>query len=92
MMFDVVTSSQFKKDLKLVIKRRRNIEHLRTVVKTLASGEELAPKYRDHAMTANYIGFRECHIEPDWLLMYKIRLETRELYLFRTGTHSDLLS
>lgn len=91
-MFDIVASNQFKKDLKLAKKRGYNIEHLRTVVRRLANGEMLEAKYRDHIMTGDYIGFRECHVEPDWLLVYRIRWDVLELYLSRTGTHSDLLS
>ena len=91
-MFDVVASNQFKRDLKLAKKRGYNIENLREVVRKLASGEELEAKYRDHVMTGNYIGFRECHIAPDWLLIYRIDGNVLELYLSRTGTHADLLS
>ena len=91
-MFDVVASNQFKRDLKLAKKRGYNIETLREVVRKLANGEELEAKYRDHMMTGNYIGFRECHIAPDWLLIYRITENVLELYLSRTGTHSDLLS
>ena len=91
-MFDVVASNQFKRDLKLAKKRGYNIEILREVVRKLASGEELEAKYRDHMMTGNYIGFRECNIAPDWLLIYRINENVLELYLSRTGTHSDLLS
>ncbi len=91
-MFDIVASNQFKKDLKLAKKRGYNVEKLRAVVRKLASGEELEAKYRDHVMIGDYIGFRECHIEPDWLLIYRIKEEVLELYLSRTGTHSDLLS
>ena len=87
-MFDIVASNQFKKDLKLAKKRGYNVEKLRAVVRKLACGETLEAKYRDH----DYIGFRECHIEPDWLLIYRMKEEVLELYLFRTGTHSDLLS
>ncbi|MBQ9617419.1 MAG: type II toxin-antitoxin system YafQ family toxin [Oscillibacter sp.] len=91
-MFDVVASNQFKRDLKLAKKRGYNIETLREVVRKLANGEELEAKYRDHMMTGNYIGFRECHIAPDWVLIYRINENVLELYLSRTGTHSDLLS
>lgn len=91
-MFDIVASNQFKKDLKLAKKRGYNVEHLRNVIRRLANGETLEAKYRDHTMTGDYIGFRECHVEPDWLLVYRIRQDILELYLFRTGTHSDLLS
>ena len=91
-MFDIVASNQFKKDLKLAKKRGYRIDKLREVVRKLANGEELEAKYRDHVMIGDYIGFRECHIEPDWLLVYRIQENVLELYLFRTGTHSDLLS
>ena len=91
-MFDIVASNQFKRDLKLAKKRGYNIENLREVVRKLANGEELEAKYRDHVMTGNYIGFRECHIAPDWLLIYRIDGNVLELYLSRTGTHADLLS
>lgn len=90
-MFDIVASNQFKRDLKLAKRRGYNIEKLREVVRKLANGEELDAKYRDHMMTGNYIGFRECHVEPDWLLIYRIYEDVLELYLSRTGTHSDLL-
>lgn len=89
-MLEIVPSNQFKKDLKLARKRGCKIEHLRDVVNTLASEQKLDKKYRDHGLTGNYIGFRECHIEPDWLLIYRINHDALELFLFRTGTHSDL--
>ena len=89
-MLDVVASNQFKRDLKLAKKRGCKIERLRTVVNKLAAGQELDQKYHDHALTSNYTGFRECHIEPDWLLIYRIDHDVLELFLFRTGTHSDL--
>lgn len=89
-MLKIVPSNQFKKDLKLAQKRGYKIEHLRSVVNTLASGQKLDEKYRDHALTGNYNGFRECHVEPDWFLIYRINQNELELFLFRTGTHSDL--
>lgn len=89
-MFKIVPSNQFKKDLKLAKRRGCKIEHLRDVVNILASGQELDEKYRDHGLIGNYNGFRECHVEPDWLLIYRISQDTLELFLFRTGTHSDL--
>ncbi len=89
-MLDVVLSNQFKKDLKLMNRRGVNLDLLDYVVNKLANNEELEEKYYDHALTGNYVGFRECHIKPDWLLIY--RINDNELYLFlsRTGTHSDL--
>ena len=91
-MLEIVSSNQFKKDLKAAKKRGVDMERLRAVVKTLAAGEKLEPKYRDHVLVGDYVGFRECHIEPDWLLVYRIKTDVLELYLFRTGTHSDIFS
>ena len=89
-MLKIVLSNRFKKDLKLARKRGLNLDVLRTVVNILASGEKLDRKYRDHDLTGEYAGFRECHMQPDWLLVYRIEQEELELFLFRTGTHSDL--
>lgn len=89
-MLKIVPSNQFKRDLKLAKKRGRKIEYLREAVNMLASGRRLDDKYHDHGLTGKYRGFRECHIEPDWLLVYRISQEALELFLFRTGTHSDL--
>ena len=69
-MYDVVASSRFKKDLKLAIKRGLDISLLDEVVTTLQKGESLPAKNKDHALTGNYTGCRECHIQPDWLLIY----------------------
>lgn len=88
-MLEIVASNQFKKDLKLAKKRGLNINHLRDVVNTLAQQKELAQRHHDHSLSGGYHGFRECHIEPDWLLIYRIEEDTLELFLFRTGTHSD---
>ena len=90
-MLNIVASHQFKKDLKLAKKRGLNMDLLRTVVNTLAEQKPLEEKYRDHSLTGKtYQGFRECHIEPDWLLVYRVEATELELFLFRTGTHSDL--
>ena len=90
MKLDIILSNQFKKDLKLAIKRGYPIERLTAVVDRLAAGERLDASYRDHLLTGDYGGFRECHIMPDWLLVYKIEAEELYLLLSRTGTHSDL--
>lgn len=82
--------NSFKKDYKRIKKRGRNIEKLKHVIELLASGQKLDQKYRDHELTGNYNNFRECHIEPDWLLIYQIENEELILILSRTGTHSDL--
>lgn len=89
-MLEIVPSNQFKKDLKLAKKRGCKIEYLRNVVNTLACGQKLNEKHHDHGLTGDYNGFRECHVEPDWLLIYRISQDALELFLFRTGTHSDL--
>ena len=88
-MLDIVPSNRFKKDLKLVKKRGLKIDNLRNVINALAAEEKLDEKYRDHALTGDYRGFRECHVEPDWLLVYRVEQDELELFLFRTGTHSD---
>lgn len=80
--------NSFKKDYKRIKKRGRNIEKLKHVIELLASGQKLDQKYRDHELTGNYKNFRECHIEPDWLLIYQIENEELILILSRTGTHS----
>lgn len=89
--YTVKTTSQFKKDFKLAMKRGLNIDLLETVIATLALGEPLPDKNKDHALTGNWIGHRECHILPDWLLIYRIEEEVLILTLARSGTHSDLL-
>lgn len=80
----------FKKDFKRIIKRGYNIQLLEDVIEILASGQMLPEKYKDHNLTGNYYDCRECHITPDWLLIYKINNNELILYLTRTGTHSDL--
>ena len=86
----VKTTTQFKKDFKLVKKRGLKMELLRDVITVLAMGETLPEKNKDHALTGNWIGHRECHILPNWLLVYRLEDEVLVLTLTRTGTHSDL--
>lgn len=85
-------TGQFKRDFKLAIKRGMNPAKLEKAVDLLCSGKPLPESYRDHALvnSRNYKGMRECHIEPDWLLVYKIYEDTLVLKLIRTGSHSDL--
>jgi mRNA interferase YafQ len=82
-------STQFKKDYKRAKKSGKNLAELQKVIYQLATGKPLDPSYNDHALLGNYRGCRECHLEPDWLLIYKTK-ET-ELALVRTGSHSELL-
>ena len=86
----VKLTTQFKKDFKLAMRRSMKIELLEEVIAMLAMGETLPDKHKDHALTGNWVGHRECHILPDWLLIYRIEDEVLVLTLARTGTHSDL--
>ena len=86
----VKTTTQFKNDFKLAKKRGLKMEILREVITVLAMGETLPEKNKDHALTGNWIGHRECHILPKWLLVYQLEDEVLVLTLTRTGTHSDL--
>lgn len=86
----VKTTTQFKKDYKLAVKRGLKIELLKDIVATLAMGEKLPEKNKDHALAGNWVGHRECHILPDWLLIYRIEDDVLVLTLARTGSHSDL--
>lgn len=88
--YTVKFTSQFKKDFKLAMRRGLKTELLEEVIASLAMGETLPTKNRDHALTGNWIGYRECHILPDWLLIYRIEDEVLVLTLSRTGTHSNL--
>lgn len=90
MTYTIRPTTRFQRDLKRIQKRGYNISLLTDVIKKLASGERLSEKYRDHNLSGNYSGCRECHITPDWLLVYEIDNGELILYLTRTGTHSDL--
>ncbi len=90
MKYAVKFTNQFKKDLKLAKKQNKDLDKLFEVVNILASGGTLDARYRDHDLSGNYKGTRECHIEPDWLLVYEIRDEVLVLMLYRLGTHSEL--
>lgn len=86
----VKPTTQFKKDYKLAVKRGLKIDLLKDIIAALAMGEKLPEKNKDHALTGNWVGHRECHILPDWLLIYRIEEEVLVLTLARTGSHSDL--
>lgn len=90
MRYDVQFTTQFKKDLKLAKKQNKNLDKLFEVIETLASGNILDAKYRDHDLSGDYKGTRECHVEPDWLLIYERRDNVLVLMLYRLGTHSEL--
>lgn len=86
--YTVKFTTVFRKDYKKAKKRRLPLEKLKEVVDLLAMGQPLPERNRDHALTGDWVGHRECHIQPDWLLIYRVAGE--ELYLVRTGTHADL--
>ena len=88
MMYTPIYTKQFSKDVKRMQKRRKHPEKFKNIVRSLVSGEALDPLHRDHKLVGNYQGRRECHIEADWLLIYK--LEEKQIIFERTGTHSDL--
>ncbi|MBR2828108.1 MAG: type II toxin-antitoxin system YafQ family toxin [Bacilli bacterium] len=92
--YGVVTSNRFNKQLKKIIKQGKDLKKLSDVVKRIANGESLDSKYRDHALldTKYYRNCRRCHIEPDWLLIYKVKEDEIILYLVETGSHSDLFN
>lgn len=89
-MLEIITTSAFDKDYKLLKKRGYNLKLLQEVVEKLANEEVLPAKYRNHQLIGNYVEYMECHIRPDWLLIYKIEKNKLILTLSRTGTHSDL--
>lgn len=89
-MLSVRYSVKFKKDFKLAKKRGLPMQELKAIIELLATGKKLDSKYHDHSLTGNYAMFRECHIRPDWLLIYRIDHDELELLAQRTGSHSDL--
>ncbi len=90
MKYIVKMKKEYKKGLRLMKKRGKNLNLLVDVINQLANGNRLATKYNDHKLHGNYKDYRECHIEPDWLLIYKIENDKLILTLTDTGTHSDL--
>ena len=87
-MREIVRAAQFKRDVKLAEKRGKDMEKLRQVILLLVEEKPLPPRYKDHSLSGNWKHHRDIHIEPDWLLLYKI--DGNDLYLARTGTHADL--
>lgn len=87
-MKQIITGRQFDKDFARMLRRGKDPAKIELTIDTLANGLPLLPRHRDHPLTGNYTGYRDCHIEPDWLLIYRTTEAT--LYLYRTGTHTDL--
>lgn len=90
MKYEIKFTNQFKKDIKLAKKQNKKLEKLFNVINLLSNGEQLDLKYKDHELDGNFKGTRECHIEPDWLLIYEIQNDVLVLVLIRVGSHSDL--
>ncbi|MFI3141264.1 MAG: type II toxin-antitoxin system YafQ family toxin [Clostridia bacterium] len=89
-MLKVRYQNAFKKDFKLIKKRGYDIKKLENIINLLSQNQPLPESNKDHALIGNYKGCRECHIEPDWLLVYEVNDQELVLYLLRTGSHSDL--
>ena len=87
---EIVWTTQFKKDYRMAMKRHMDLDLLDNIIRALSKGEALGEKNKDHALTGRWMGHRECHIQPDWLLVYRIEDDVLVLTLVRTGTHSDL--
>jgi mRNA interferase YafQ len=85
---NIFYTTQFKRDYKRIKKQKKDLDQFKVVIEKLAAGEKLDLKYRDHRLSGNWKGHRDCHIESDWILIY--RTETDELILERTGSHSEL--
>ncbi len=91
-MLKLQTTARFRKDFKRIKKRGRNVSLLREVLEKLCAKESLEARYKDHALIGSYIGFRECHIQPDWLLIYAVNDDELTLVASRTGSHADLFN
>jgi mRNA interferase YafQ len=87
-MKDIMRTSQFKRDVKRIQRQGKDLRKLKSILGGLVNGERLEDKYRDHVLVGQYKGTRECHLEPDWLLIYEIT--ESEIILIRTGSHSEL--
>ena len=91
MIYDIKRTTQFKKDVKLMLKQGRDIQALLDVVELLRTDTPLPEQFRDHALSGNWFGKRECHLDPDWLLIYEKHANLLLLTLLRTGSHSTIL-
>lgn len=85
---NIIYTTQFKKDYKRIKKQNKDVDKLKCIIEKLIGGQKLDPKYRDHQLSGQWKGHRDCHIDPDWILIYRLSSDT--LCLERTGSHSDL--
>jgi mRNA interferase YafQ len=86
----VKTTNKFEKDFELMIRQGKDIEKLKIIMRMLAREESLEPRHRGHKLTGSYISHRECHVEPDWLLVYRVDIKEQTITFVRTGSHSGL--
>ncbi len=91
MKYKIQPTSKYRKDVKLLAKRGYDLSLLNVVVAKLANGDKLLEQYRDHPLKGNRLGYRDCHIQDDWVLVYKIDKGVLTLVLSETGTHADIL-
>ena len=89
-MLNSVFAGPFKKDRKLMIKQNKNLDNLNEVINLLINEQPLLPKHENHPLHGKYKGKWECHVEPDWLLIYRIEKSANEIFFYRAGSHSDL--
>lgn len=89
-MLNIEHTTRFKSDLSLAKRRQKSLKKIQDVMEKIAAEKPLDKKFRDHALSGDWQSFRECHIEPDWLLIYKITPDKKTVIFVRTGTHSDL--
>ena len=84
------TTKQFEGDYRLMVKRGKDIQKLKTIMRQVVNQQTLESKYHDHALRGNLRGHRDCHLEPDWILLYRIDRDLQEITFVRTGSHADL--
>ena len=89
-MLHIERTTQFKRDLKLAKKRRKDLDQLRHLMQLIQEEKDIPAKHHDHPLVGNWVGFRELHINPDWLLIYKLIMKEKTVIFTRTGSHSDL--
>lgn len=90
MSLSIRVTTRFERDVKKMARRHKDLTKLEAVIATLVAEEPLPSRYRDHALTGDLHGWRDVHVEPDWLLIYRINRFISELILLRTGTHADI--
>ena len=89
-MYELFASNKLKRDFKKCKRQHKNMQKLQTILAHLAAGNTLPLSNRDHSLAGNYVNYRECHIESDWLLIYRVNQEKKRIELIRTGSHSEL--